>query len=166
MKKQMIASLVIRFIFVLTLTLATGFVSGCSGHHADAGSAGMSSAPSQTVASEQEKNMAEAKMMDRCMEMAKMKKKMMADMKAQDAELTAQVAKMNKAPKNEKVTLMAALLTSMVEQRTAMHAGMEKMQGEMMSHMMQHMQMGRESMMKCPMMQGMDDQSGDAHKRH
>jgi len=99
--------------------------------------------------------MAEAKMMDRCMEMAKMKKKMMADMKAQDAELTAQVAKMNKAPKNEKVMLMAAVLTSMVEQRTAMHAGMEKMQGEMMQHMMQHMQMGRESMMKCPMMQGM-----------
>ena len=101
--------------------------------------------------------MAEAKMMDRCMEMAKMKKKMMADMKAQDAELTAQVARMNKAPKSEKVMLMAAVLTSMVEQRTAMHARMEKMQGEMMQHMMQHMQMGRESMMKCPMMQGMDE---------
>ena len=110
--------------------------------------------------------MAEAKMMDRCMEMAKMKKKMMADMKAQDAELTAQVAKMNKAPKNEKVTLMAAVLTSMVEQRTAMHAGMEKMQGEMMQHMMQHMQMGKDSMMKCPMMQGMDEKTMAPHKGH
>lgn len=165
MKKQLVAGLIIRSILVSTVILATGFLSGCSGHRANAGSAGMSSAPSQTVASEQEKNMAEAKMMDRCMEMAKMKKKMMADMKAQDAELTAQVAKMNKAPKNEKVTLMAAVLTSMVEQRTAMHAGMEKMQGKMMQHMMQHMQMGKESMMKCPMMQGMDEQSGDAHKK-
>jgi len=62
------------------------------------------------------------------------------------------------------VMLMAAVLTSMVEQRTAMHAGMEKMQGEMMQHMMQHMQMGKDSMMKCPMMQRMEEQSGDAHK--
>lgn len=84
-------------------------------------------------------------------------------MKAQDAELTAQVAKMNKAPKNEKVTLMAAVLTSMVEQRTAaMHARMKKMQGKMM----QHMQRGKDSMMKCPMMQGMEEQSGEVHKRY
>lgn len=164
MNKQMAADFIIRSFFVFALTLATGFVSGCSGNSADAGSAGMSSAPSQTVASEQEKSMAEAKMMDRCSEMAKMKKKMMADMKAQDDELTAQVAKMNKALKDEKVTLMAAVLTSMVEQRTAMHAGMEKMQGEMMQHMMQHMQMGKDSMMKCPMMRGMDKHSGNAHK--
>jgi len=108
--------------------------------------------------------MAEAKMMDRCIEMAKMKKKMIADMKAQDAELTAQVAKMNKAPKNEKVMLMAAVLTSMVEYRTAMHARMEKMQGEMMQHMMQHMQMGKESMMKCPMMTDMEVKPMDSHK--
>ncbi len=166
MKKQMIASFIIRSALVSTVILTTGFVAGCSGHRAEAGSAGMSSAPSQTVASAQEKSMAEAKMIDRCMEMTEMKKKMMADMKAQDAELTAQVAWMNKAPKNEKVMLMAAVLTSMVEQRTAMHARMEKMQGEMMRHTMQHMQMGRESMMKCPMMQGMDEQRGDAHKRH
>ena len=166
MKKQLVASLIIRSILVSTVILATGFLSGCSGHRADAGSAGMSSAPSQTVASEQEKSMADAKMMDRCMEMAKMKKKMMTDMKAQDAELTAQVAMMNKAPKNEKVTLMAFIITSMVEQRTAMHAGMEKMQGEMMQHMMQHMQMGRDSMMKCPMMMGMEEKTMDYHKSH
>lgn len=157
MKKQLVARLIIRSILVSTVILATGFLSGCSGHRPDAGSAGMSSVPSQSVASEQEKSIAEAKMMDRCMEMAKMKKKMMAEMKAQDAELTSQVAKMNKAPKNEKVTLMAAVLTSMVEQRTAMHAGMEKMQGEMMQHMMQHMQMGKDSMMKCPMMTGREE---------
>jgi outer membrane PBP1 activator LpoA protein len=166
MKKQMVASLIIRSVLVSTVILATGFLSGCSGHRPGADQASMSSAPSQTVASEREKSMAEAKMMDRCMEMATMKKKMMADMKAQDAELTAQVARMNKAPKNEKVKLMAALLTSMVEQRTAMHAGMEKMQGEMMQHMMQHMQMGRESMMKCPMMTDMEGKPMDTHKGH
>ncbi len=166
MKKQMVTGLIIRSILISTVILATGALTGCSGHRADAGSVGMSSVPSQSVASEQEKSMAEAKMMDRCTEMAKMKKKMMADMKAQDAELTAQVAKMNKAPKNEKVMLMTAVLTSIVEQRTAMHARMEKMQGEMMQHMMRHMQMGGESMMKCPMMQGMDEQSGDDQKRH
>ncbi len=164
MKKQVAVSLIIRSLFVSTVILTTGFLSGCSGHRAEAGSAGMSS--SQSVASEQEKNMAESKMMVQCMEMAKMKKKMMMDMKAQDAELTAQVAKMNKAPKNEKVTLMAAVLTSMVEQRTAMHAGMEKMQGEMMQHMMQHMQMGKGSMMKCPMMTGMEEKTMDPHKGH
>ena len=166
MNKQMVAGLIIRSVLVSTVILATGFLSGCSGHRPGADQASMSSAPSQTVASEREKSMAEAKMMDRCMEMAKMKKKMMADMKAQDAELTAQVAKMNKAQKNEKVMLMAAVLTSMVEHRTAMHARMEKMQGEMMQHMMQHIQMGKETMMKCPMMQGMDEQSGDVHKRY
>ena len=166
MKKQIVASSFICSLLVSTVILATGFLSGCSGHRADAGAAGRTSVPSQSIVSEQEKSMAEAKMLDRCMEMVKMKKKMMADMKAQDAELTAQVAKMNKAPKNEKVMLMAAVLTSMVEQRTAMHARMEKMQGEMMQHMMQHMQMGKESMMKCPMMQGMDEHSGDVHKRY
>lgn len=69
---------------------------------------------------------------------------------------------MKSTAKNEKV--IAAVLTSLVEQRIAMHAGMEKMQGKMMQHMMQHMQMGKGSMMKCPMMKEMDEQSGDAHK--
>ena len=166
MKKQAGAIFFIRSILVSTVILTTGFLSGCSGPRPDADSAGRSPVPSQSFEAERDKNMAESKMMGQCMEMAKMKKKMMTEMKAQDAELTAQVAKMNKAPKNEKVTLMAAVLTSMVEQRTAMHAGMEKMQGEMMQHMMQHMQMGKDSMMKCPMMQGMEEQSGEVHKRH
>jgi hypothetical protein len=36
-------------------------------------------------------------------------KKMMADMKAQDAELTSQVAKMNKAPKNESLSSVTVI---------------------------------------------------------
>lgn len=115
------------------------------------------------------KNMPETKMMEGCQEMKEKKQKMMAEMKAQDTELTAEVAKMNSAPEDKKMALLAAVVTHMVEQRTAMTGRMEKMQEEMMKHMMQHMQAGKESMPPCPMTQGMNDmdgKSGDAHKEH
>jgi len=111
--------------------------------------------------------MTETNMMQRCQEMKEQKEKMMADMKAQDAELAVQVAKMNSAPENKKLDLMAAVVTQMVEQRTAMNVRKAKMDEEMMKHMMQHMQMGKESMSQCPMMKGMkgmDEKSGDAQK--
>ena len=111
----------------------------------------------------------DGKMTTGCQEMKEKKEKMMADMKAQDAELTAQVAKMNSAPENEKLGLMADLVTHMAEQRTAMDARKAKMDGEMMQHMMQHMQMGADSVSQCPMMKGMADidaNSDDAHKEH
>ena len=111
----------------------------------------------------------EDKMTERCQEMKTKKDKMMADMKAQDAELTEQVAKMNSAPEDKKMGLMAAVLTHMVEQRIAMDARKAKMEEEMMQHMMQHMQMGKESMSQCPMMKGMkdmNDKSADDHKEH
>lgn len=104
------------------------------------------------------------KMMDRCQEMMTQKQQMMADMRAQDAELSAQLAKMNSAPQDQKLDLLAAVVTRMVEQRIAMDERKAKMHDEMMQHMMQHMQMGKESMAKCPMMKGMDEKSGDAHK--
>lgn len=113
------------------------------------------------------KMMTEEKMMERCQEMKAQKQKMMADMKAQDAELTAQVAKMNSAPEDKKLDLIATVITRMVEQRIAMDARMAKMQEEMMQHMMQHMQMGKESMSQCPMMKGMkdmDEKSGAGQK--
>lgn len=100
-------------------------------------------------------NMTEAKMMERCQEMMDQKQKIMSEMKTQEAELTAKVDEMNSAPADKKVDLIAAVVTQLVEQRTAMHARMEKMQGEMMPHMMQHMKMGNESMANCPMMRGM-----------
>jgi hypothetical protein len=71
---------------------------------------------------------------------------MWTDMKAQDAALTKQVAKMNSAPEDKKITLMAALITRMAEQRAATNVRMEKMQEDTMQHMMQ-----------CPMMMGMKD---------
>jgi mannose-6-phosphate isomerase-like protein (cupin superfamily) len=111
------------------------------------------------------KNMTEAKMMERCQEMMEQKQKMKEDMKAQDAELTEQLTKMNSAPEDKKMGLMAAVITHMVEQRITMDARKAKMDEEMMQHMMQHMQMGKESMSQCPMMKGMKDMDanlGDA----
>ena len=110
--------------------------------------------------------MTEAKMMEQCQEMKVHKQKMKEDMKAKDAELTAQVAEMNNAPKDKKINLMAAVITRMLEQRIAMDAKKAKMEEKMMQHMMQHMQLGKESMSQCPMMKDMDEKSGDAHKEH
>ena len=106
-------------------------------------------------------------MMERCQAMKEQKQKMMADMKAQDAQLTEQLTEMNRAPEDKKMGLMAAVVTHMVEQRITMDARKAKMEEEMMQHMMQHMQMGKESMSQCPMMKGMkgmDEKSGDAQK--
>ncbi len=112
------------------------------------------------------KSTAEAKMMERCQEMKAHKQKMKEDSEAQDAQLTKQLAEMNRAPEKKKLDLMAAALTQMVEQRIAMDARKAKMEEEMMQHMMQHMLMGKESMSQCPMMKDMDDKSASAHKEH
>ena len=103
------------------------------------------------------KAMTEATMMERCQEMKDQKQKLKEDMKAQDAQLTEQLAEMNRAPKDKKVGLIATALTGMVQQRITMDARKAKMEDEMMQHMMQHMQMGKESMSQCPMMKGMKD---------
>ena len=113
--------------------------------------------------------MAKATMMERCQDMMAHKTTLEEDIKAQDGELTRQLAEMNRAPQNRKMGLMAAVLTRMVEQRITMDARKAAMEEEMMQHMMQHMQMGQESMASCPMMQGMkgkDDNAADAHKEH
>ncbi len=104
------------------------------------------------------KSMSEKGMMDQ-------KKKMMAAMKAQDSELIAEVAKMNSAPEDKKLDLVAAVVTRMVEQRTAMNAQMARMNDEMM----QRMEMDKESMAQRPMMKGMkgmDEKSPNAHMEH
>jgi len=152
MKKQTNAGLIIRSSLALALAMAI-----------------WSPVQAQTVEPAQGKMMMEGKMMEGCQEMKEQKQKMMADMKAQDAELTEQVARMNSAPEDKKLGLLAAVVTRMVEQRTAMNARMAKMQEDMMKHMMEHMQMGKESMSQCPMMKGMkgmDETSAGTHKEH
>jgi len=126
-------------------------------------------AQARSAESAEGKKMMEGKMMEGCKEMKAQKQKMKEDMKAQNTELTEHVAKMNSAPEDKKMGLMAAALTHMLEQRITMDARKAKMEEEMMQHMMQHMQMGKESMAECPMMKGMKgmkEKSGDAHKEH
>jgi hypothetical protein len=81
-------------------------------------------------------------------------------MKSQDAELTELVAKMNRAPGDKQMTLMATVITQIVEQQVAMDQRKAKMEDAMMAHMMEHMQMGKDSMAKCPMMKDMNDMKG------
>ena len=124
-------------------------------------------AQSQSVEPAEGKSITQSKMMERCQEMKEQKQKMADDMKAQDAELTEQVAKMNSAPDDKRVNVMAALVTHMVEQRITMDARKAKMEEAMMQHMMEHMQMGKDSMSQCPMMKdmkGMGQKPGDAPK--
>ena len=153
MKKQTNTNLLIRSSLALALALAVWSpVQARSAEPADG------------------KVMMEGKMMERCQEMKEQKQKMKDDMKVQDAQLTEQLAEMNRAPEDKKMGLMAAVITHMVEQRIAMDAQKAKMEEAMMQHMMQHMQMGKESMSQCPMMKGMkdmkgmNDKSGDAQK--
>ena len=115
------------------------------------------------------KNTMQGKMMDACNQMKAQKEKIKEDMKGQDAELTEQIAKMNSAPEDKKLGLMAAVITHMTEQRIAMDARKAKMEEEMMKHMMQHMEMGKESMAQCPMMKDMkdmEDRTSAPHKDH
>ena len=152
MNNQTNTNLVIRSSLALTLALAI-----------------WSPVQARSAAPAGEKNMTEAKMMERCQEMKEQKRKMMEDMKAQDAELTEHVAKMNSAPEDKKMSLMAAVITHMVEQRITMDARKAKMEEEMMQHMMEHIMMGKESLSQCPMMKSMknaDEKSADPQEDH
>ena len=109
--------------------------------------------------------MAGAKMMDKnvmehCQELKEAKQKMIAEMTAQDGELALQVAKMNGAPEDKKLGLMAALVTQLVEQRATRNAQLGKMQAATMNHLAQHIVLGKESLSQCPMLQGMEDIKG------
>lgn len=64
---------------------------------------------------------------------------------------------MNRAPGDKQMTLMAAVITRMVENQVAMDQRRAKMEDTMMAHMTAHMQMGGDSMAQCPMMKGMKD---------
>jgi glycerol-3-phosphate dehydrogenase len=82
------------------------------------------------------------------------------DGQTDDLGLVARVAAMNSSPSGDQMRLLTAIVTQMVEQRSAMHVKMGKMDEDMMKHMMHHMEAGTESMAKCPMMAGMNH--GDA----
>ena len=121
-----------------------------------------SRAQAGTAAPPDAQHMTDAQMKGHCQDMKAQKLKMKDDMKAQDAELNELVGKMNRAPDDKKPGLMAAVVTQIVEQRTAMDVRHGKMDDEMMTHMMQHMQMGKDSMSQCPMMKDMKTMGASA----
>lgn len=94
-------------------------------------------------------------LLEQCTAMHAHKQQMMADTKTQDAALLEQVALMNNAADAKKLGMLAALVTRMAEQRVAMHTHMASMGDGMMRHMAQHMQLGKDSVLGCPMMKGM-----------
>ncbi|MEO6994482.1 MAG: hypothetical protein ABI273_12690 [Lacunisphaera sp.] len=120
-------------------------------------SAMMSDETSQAPASAPANGMMKSEMMKSKSDMMQRHQAMMAHMKAQDAELTAQVATMNSAPADKKLDLLAALVTRLVEQRTAMDARMGMMHDEMMKDSKQDMPMEHDSMSPHSMMNGGGD---------
>ena len=81
---------------------------------------------------------------------------MMSKWKEQEAELDKLVADMNNASSDKKVDAIAAVVTKLVEQRKAMHEGMQKMMTQGGKDMMK---MGR-MMMMMRMMRMMDRMMG------
>lgn len=105
-------------------------------------------------------------MADRCQTMMDQQEKRATETKAEDDALTAQVEAMNNASETQKPALLAAIVTRLVENRTASHARMSAMQSEMMPHMMGHMSTGKDSMTECPMMQRMGKNPSDNRENH
>lgn len=101
------------------------------------------------------KAMAHGKTMESCDHLMEQKHQAMAEMKAQDTALAAKVTAMNGAPDADKPALVAAIVTTLVEQRAATHTGEAALHGKMMAHMMDHSRMGGDSMDQCPMMKEM-----------
>ena len=95
-----------------------------------------------------------AQLAEHCREMKEQRLNIRADIKVQDARLTEQLAELNGATDDKKVGLMAAVLTSVVEQRIAMDVRRAKLEDGMMRHVMQHVQTGKDSTPPCPMCAG------------
>ncbi len=142
MKNQTRTSLILGSGLALALALATG-------SPALAQSTGT---PHDKMKMDDKKPAMDHKMMVQCEDMKKQKQSIKDDMKAQDAELTAHVARMNAAASDKKAGVTSEVVTHMVEQRIAMDGRKAKMDEAMMQHMMEHMQMDKESMAMCPMM--------------
>ena len=105
--------------------------------------------------SQHKMSMMDSKMMASCKAMMQKHEQMQMDMKEMDAKLDSLVSTMNSATSSDKADAAAVVITEMVAQRKEMGAKMSSMQMGMMQHMMEHMQMGKKSMMMCPMMKGM-----------
>src|SRR5664279_613313 len=70
----------------------------------------------QSVEPAEGKSLTQATMMERCQEMSEQKQQLKGDMKAQDAQLTEQLAGRNRPPQDKKMGLRASVLTHIVQQ--------------------------------------------------
>ena len=93
--------------------------------------------------------------MSRCQDVQFESDRLGIEEKAQDEALTAQAVFLNKAPDEQKVALMAGLLTRMIEQQVGMREQRARLRNSMMAHMIDHMGMGQAAMAECPMMKAM-----------
>lgn len=98
-----------------------------------------------------QKKMMPGKSTEQCAEMKQQHQKMAEEMKAHDLQIEELVAKMNAEPQEQKVALMADIITRMAAQRSAMHRHMN----EMKSSCMKHMAKGGQDKSGCPMMEAM-----------
>ena len=117
------------------------------------------------LASAQTAKTKEKSAMAGCEAMMQQHATMQKQMAGMDAKLQSLVDDMNRADAASKVDKMAAVITELVAQRSAMQKQMAEMQPQMMHHMMEHMQGGKEGMagMNCPMMQS-EKQPAAAHQ--
>jgi len=113
-----------------------------------------SCSPAQLGAAESlnEKDLTESTMMEHCAEMKAQKQKMNDDIKLQSADLADKIATMNGVPADQKLTLLAAIVTKMAEQKSIMDERKANMEEQLMTHIMQHLSMNKGTMAKCPMM--------------
>lgn len=106
-----------------------------------------------------EKKKADDMMLQNCNAMVAEREKLVVEMTAQDAEVTAQISRMNSSSEKYKVDLLAAVVTRMMVNKTNFAEKMEKIHDDMLAHAALHGKMGESSMMHCPMMLGMYDRT-------
>ena len=82
-------------------------------------------------------------------------RKMMADLTTKDAELTELVTKLNRAPQDQKIDLVADIVTRLVAQQTILHQGMDRMHKIMGECTM--LMMNSDSQAACPMNPAADE---------
>lgn len=153
---------------LMSVVLATGLSAQTQPHSHNHPSP---KAATQSKQGQRKAGMNDKKMMARCHEMMQKRAQRMADIKALDEKLDGLVATMNAATGSDKVEAIAAVVNEMAAQRKVLQEKRSAMQAGMMQHMMEHMQMGKQSLMMCPMMQAMqapqkDSGKSDEHSQH
>jgi TolA-binding protein len=98
-----------------------------------------------------EKSAEEATMDQHCLEMMQQKKTLYEDIKVQNDKLIEQLTAMNLAPKEQKVELMAGVITNLVQQQITMDERKQQMEVKMMNHLMTHMSCNNKVKVHCSM---------------